>query len=95
MFQKSEFVDPDFTALHITGVVANTDHHGLHFTQSRITHQGHLVVRMIAVISHERLRERSHAHCLGLVALLLQGGEHTHLDIEHIFLRPYSLAVFQ
>ena len=50
MFLEAEFVYPDFTTLDIARIIAHTNHHGLHLAKARITHNGQLIVRVLAIV---------------------------------------------
>ena len=95
MLFEAQLIDPNFTALHLTRIIAHTNHQGLHLAKRRIAHEGHLIARVIAVISHVRLRERCQSLRFGTVALLLECRKDAKRHIQHIVFRPYRLAIFQ
>ena len=93
MLQKSEFVDPDFSTLHLIRIVSHTYHQRLYLAQARIAHDGDPVARMFGIHHHIRCQIGSHTSCLRLVALLLETGKYAQVYIEHILLRPDQLSV--
>lgn len=93
VFAQTELIEPHFTALVVSREVAHTDDDGLHLTQRRIAHHGHLVVGLVVVVGGVGLRVGSLAVGTGLVALAFQRGEGLERNIEHVVLGPYSLAV--
>ena len=90
--EQSQFVDPHLTALGVVGKVAHTDNHCLHLTDCRVTHDGHLVVRVVAVVDAELTVVAAGTLRHSYVALLLQLGENIERDVEHIVLRPHHPA---
>ena len=91
----TEFVCPHGALLGGAGVVANTYHYHFHIAQRRITEHGNLVLGLRRVVLGEAFAIRHAGHALQLlcIAVLLNGGKHIEVAIEHIRLGPYCILV--
>ena len=90
---EAQLVRPYLDALDRASVVAHTDHDGLHFAKSRVTHDGDAVAGAVAVEVAEFLIEAGVAEALLAVAILLERCELGKVYVEHVLGRPYGSAV--
>ena len=93
IFLESELIDPHLARLGVGREVAHTDNHGLHLTERGVTHHADAVGRIVLIVGGEEVVVGGVALSLGLVALLLHGGEHGKGYIEHVLLRPHDALV--
>ena len=89
---QAQLVDPHLARLDAARQVADTNHHRFHFTQRRVTENGHTIA-VILVILTELGGIAGSTQRTGLVAGLLQLGQLRKVDVEHVFLRPDGTTI--
>ena len=89
---QAQFVRPHLDAAHTARVVAQTNHHGTHFAQRRITLHADLVLWALRVVFVVDRVVRSQSRSALTVARLLHVRELFEIDVDHVVRGPYRTA---